>query len=148
EWSVRFPLNWQQTATGSRTDSQYGVGLAGNHAGAGRAVVRSGFVHLTRLRIDVSIVDQTLAAKIPPGRELTCRIEILVIEFAAIIRHSDHDIGAAKIVQDLPGCFATRRGPPVKLRIIEARVQVPLPLIRRIGGYREGVAGHAFVQIV
>jgi hypothetical protein len=41
--------------------------LAGNHTGAGRSVIRSGFVHLTRLRIDVSIVDQTLAAKVTPA---------------------------------------------------------------------------------
>src|SRR5690606_39527671 len=87
-------------------------------------------VHAGRLAVDVAAGDEAGAAEIGPGGELAGRVEIRMVELAAVVGDADHHLGAAEAVQQQPGGFATRVGPRVDVGVAEMTVQMPLTGIR------------------
>ena len=72
-----------------------------------------------------------------------------MIQLAAIVSDTDHDIEVAKVLEYLPGFLAAGRGTLVEGRILQAFVKMPLPRVIRVVWNRQRlVRGCAVVEIV
>ena len=111
-------------------------------------MVGAGLVHGLGPGVDVAAGDQPGAGKIAPGGELAGRVEIRVVELAAVVGHADHHLGAAETVEQPPGRLAARVGARVDLGVEEMAVQMPLAGVVRVARRHQFVLGDHVVEVV
>ena len=146
--ALRLPLDRQQPACGCCAHRKHRVCLARDDTGAGGAVVGASLVHPGRLGVDIAAGHQAGATEIAPGSKLAGRIEVGMIELAAVVGHPHHHLRAAEAVEQLPRRLAARIGARVDLGMKDMAVQMPLAGVVRIARRRQLVLGDQIVEVV